>query len=52
MARDLSILATVLEQRFPLQELLGQPVCLLCGSRAERDGLCRGCRDALPWLPL
>jgi ComF family protein len=34
-----------------LQDLLGTPSCLLCGARAERSGLCSGCRAALPWLP-
>lgn len=28
------------------------PVCLLCGDRAGLDGLCCGCRDGLPALPL
>lgn len=28
------------------------PACLLCGDRAGPDGLCIGCRDSLPALPL
>lgn len=51
MAGTLSILATRFLNSLPLEELLGHPVCLLCGTRAERDGLCPGCRDSLPWLP-
>lgn len=31
--------------------VLGAPVCLLCGTSAKDDGLCGGCRNALPWLP-
>ena len=26
--------------------------CALCGSDAKDDGLCRPCRDDLPWLPV
>jgi ComF family protein len=50
MARTLSILATRCLNSGPLANLLGHPVCLLCGTRAEGDGLCPGCRDSLPWL--
>lgn len=51
MAGTLSILAARFLNSQPLQDLPGPRVCLLCGTRAERDGLCPGCRAALPWLP-
>lgn len=51
MAGPLSILAARFLNSTPAQALLGPPVCLLCGTGAERDGLCTGCRAALPWLP-
>lgn len=51
MAGTLSILTARFLNSRPLQDLLGPPVCLLCGTRAERDGLCPGCHAALPWLP-
>lgn len=50
MAGTLSILAGRLLNSDVLQGLLGTPVCLLCGARGGRDGLCTGCRAALPWL--
>jgi ComF family protein len=51
MARTLSILATRLLNSDALQRLVGAPVCLLCGVNAGREGLCSGCREALPRMP-
>lgn len=51
MAGPLSILATRFLNSIPAPDLLGPPVCLLCGAGAAPDGLCPGCRASLPWLP-
>lgn len=51
MAGTLSILAGRLLNSSAGQDLFGTVTCLLCGARAGRDGLCPGCRTALPWLP-
>jgi ComF family protein len=51
MARTLSILAPRFLNSGAVGSLFGDAVCLLCGTRAERDGLCAGCRASLPWLP-
>lgn len=51
MAGALSIMAGRFLNSGALGNLFGDAACLLCGTRAEGDGLCPGCRDALPWLP-
>jgi ComF family protein len=42
----------IFDDHLSLAARLIPPVCLLCGDRAGLDGLCGGCRDGLPVLPL
>ena len=51
MPLGLSNLTLTILNSDSLFALLGLRVCLLCGSRAGDEGLCRSCRAALPWLP-
>jgi ComF family protein len=51
MAGPLSNLVTQVLNSDSLLGMLGAPVCLLCGTSAPCEGLCRDCREALPRLP-